>query len=824
MKLLTKYTITTAVFAVAALAVSAETLTPEQALARATQATGKHRVQGRGESVQPRLIYTVNDSASQKPAVYVFGGNAGQGFMVVSADDCGRALLGYADNGTFDAANIPPSMQWWLESYSKQIGGASAAGNAGSARVASGEGDYQAIPPMVKTRWNQSSPYNDRCPVLYGSHSVTGCFATAEAQVLNYLKYPANGAKGIVSYKWSKGGKTLTADLDTIPFRWDKMLNYYDANSPAENKLAVADLMLACGLMSGMDYSPSSSGATSADGAMGMYKYMGCTEASIVLGSWFNQEKLNAFVYDYLTKHGPMLYCGQSTTGGHAFVCDGYSQDDFFHFNWGWGGMSDGYFQLNALNPGSQGIGGSSSGYNFNQQLITGLHTPGPKDQFEPVVGADGGVFIDPDFNGVPGDTILLESRVENGGFFNFSMDTITVSFGLCFERTATGEKTYEACYGIKGRELPSLRGWSAYPVVIPKTLEKGTYTLTAAYSANGRAWKDMYVEQTEDTYVLMTYDGDSVKFERPQPAPVRVSDMTLETPLHSGSAMKMKAAITATSDREFYGKVAVAFGEYYGEDFVSDFQGETMLIGAKPGELKEFSYTTEIGNKRLKGEYSMVFINVDNFTIISEPVKVNVSAYVAPVIEVVNAKIPDAEGVDPNDVRVAFDLKCTAGYFTTPLLFNIGTIDGSGKFKSISKFQSPTPFVAAGSTESMNFGGGFAPDGSSIYYGRVEIYDAATRKYKALCDYMPFTLKTEGVSDVEAEGIAVSVSVDGDVVSVSAGETIEKVEVYDMGGRTVARLENVGSQTAELTVAAKGNLVVKVVTAGGSATQKMSK
>ena len=54
------------------------------------------------------------------PAVYVFN-STDKGFVLVSAEDNTRAVLGYSDEGTFDANNIPENMQFWLKMYADEM-------------------------------------------------------------------------------------------------------------------------------------------------------------------------------------------------------------------------------------------------------------------------------------------------------------------------------------------------------------------------------------------------------------------------------------------------------------------------------------------------------------------------------------------------------------------------------------------------------------------------------------------------------------------------------------------------------------------------------
>lgn len=810
-----------------AVGVAGSPLTPDQAIARAMNERNVIKYSpALTHMPSPRLEYTLTDSISGAPAVYVFSSAGTPGYLVVSADDAAVALLGYSDSGRFDASDIPPAMQAWMDGYAREIAGASDSPYAPV--VKANTTDYGVIEPMVTSKWNQSAPYNDRCPLYNGLKSVTGCLATAEAQVLNYHKYPAAGS-GVVTYNWKAANRSISVDLDTVPLAWTEMLDSYTDTSTPSSKLAVANLMYACGVVSSMNYTNSSSGATSLAGAQGLYAYMGCSEASITLRSWFNPDQWEEYVYNYLSEKGPLVYCGQSTAGGHAFVCDGYRSDGYFHFNWGWGGMSDGYFRLSALNPGSQGIGGSSSGYNSDQQLITGMYKPGTKGKFVPMVAADGGVYVNPDFNCIKGDTILLESPIDKCGFFNYSIDTISVTYGAHLIHNATNESTYVECYGIQDVDLPGLRGWRSYPIITPENLKEGTYTLTPAFKTDGGTWHDMPILQSSDTYVLMTVEADSVKFGRPQPAPIKISDIKLETPLYSGSNFKVKANITATSDRKFYGNVAILLGELIDGEFVSDFQGEALLLSASPQENDEFTYTALLGNKRLKGDYTLVFINTDNYQIISEPISVNIKPYVAPAYEVSDAVIINASAVNPNDVKTAFKLKCTAGFFTKTITLAVGKLGNDGVFSLISRFESPTFYVEQGETSAFEFGGGFAGEPGQIYDARLEIYNPETRKFVALTDYMQFKVGgSSGIENVVLDSSRVIITpnpVDDEAKVISDGP-IKSIEAYDAGGAAVSVDIKIADSTATIYAASlrPGLYLINVATETGNTVAKFVK
>lgn len=769
----------------------ADIMEPEDALQRAITASGPAKGLKAKALVNVRTsdhVFTVKDK-HDTPMAYIFTNTGQGGYMVVSASSfSNQPILGYSDKGDFNSDEMPPNMREWLDGYAAEIASLEKSGSGGSYVKQRSEADKAVIAPLVTTRWNQSAPYNDRCPILNNRRSVTGCMATAEAQVLNYHKFPAK-ATGTISYKWTSGGGNLACDFDTIPLDWDNMLDNYSANSQSTDrqKLAVANLMLACGMSDQMNYSSSMSGATSLAAAQGAYNHMGCTHAGIILGDWLSHEDLQNYVYNYLTTYGPLLYCGQSSGGGHAFVCDGYNGDGYFHFNWGWGGMSDGYFLLNALNPGSQGIGGTSAGYNTNQQLLVGLYDPAKDTNWSPVMAGDAGMVISSEYNTVLGDTVMIQTTEETGGYWNFNIATVNVTYGAKFVRNATGETTYQECYGIINRDLESMRGWRTYPIEIPKNLAQGTYSVYAAYKVNGSDWKDFMIAQSVQSYTLATVRGDSILFEKPRPADIEINDIAFGTPLYAGGGYTLTAKVRGTGDRRFYGNVSPVLGEYYGEDFVSDFQGAPITIGANPAEDATFTYTGNFSNQRLKGNYKLVFVVTETGKIVSEPIDVELKTYPGVAVPIsTDAHIDDADAVDPQNLRVTANIKSQTGYFSDHLYLAVGT-EKDGEFTLISRFESPIYYILPDESATVSFGGALSADEGEIYTAYLQYTDEKKRKYYNISDSMTFTVKRLGVENITSDSCAASddyISLDGvnhgsDPAGIAPG-------VYIRGGQKV--------------------------------------
>ena len=241
--------------------------------------------------------------------------------------------------------------------------------------------DKAPIAPMVQTQWNQGAPYNNLCPeYAKGKRSVTGCVATAMAQCM-YFTEKRVGSEGtllpadIPSYTTNTYKIHVSGVENGININWKNMKNSYDSDDHSGSAEAVAQLMKYCGTSVQMDYGPSS-GANPRNVVVALKNYFGYNEtAQYVNRNAYSYANWIDMMYHELSHNRVIHYSGFSSTSGHSFVCDGYQNEDFFHINWGWGGKSDNYFKLSALNPYEQGIGGSSSndGFHSSQGAVIGI-------------------------------------------------------------------------------------------------------------------------------------------------------------------------------------------------------------------------------------------------------------------------------------------------------------------------------------------------------------------------------------------------------------------------------------------------------------------
>ncbi len=321
-------------------------------------------------------------SSMEWEELYVFAPVHGSGFVVVSADDCCRPVLAYSLTGYFPTEQMPPHVADWIGGYRHEVADMVKYGAIPSDEVKAmwqnpKGGGIQVVEPLLTTTWNQSPRYNAMCPYSYtdSAHAVTGCVATAQAQVMKYWNHPAKG-HGSHSYVDESFGP-LTVDYDTL-YNWSLMPNALNWMSSSEEIHAVAQLMYHVGVGVEMGYTVGSSGAyviaytpygmniPSSERALREhfgYNPMleGRIKALYIDAVWDNM------VRNEIVHSRPVLYTGADPEGGHAFVLDGCDSTGMFHVNWGWGGAYDGYYTIDSLSPGAGGIGGNAT-YTFNMQ------------------------------------------------------------------------------------------------------------------------------------------------------------------------------------------------------------------------------------------------------------------------------------------------------------------------------------------------------------------------------------------------------------------------------------------------------------------------
>ncbi len=349
------------------------------------------------------LVYTSrtnnknnSGSGSGGACFYVFNIHSSPGFIIVSAEDNVVPVLAYSDESGFNVNNIAPDVSWWLNGYKEQIEEVRAKNMQAtgeikshweSLRTGTGSclpyGSVKTVNPLEQTTWDQSPNYNAMCPYDNAANefTVTGCVATGMAQILRFWSAPTNGA-GFHSYNDPKYG-TQSADFGNTTYDWANMpLSVTGTNT------AVATLMYHCGVSVEMTYGIAETGGSSAYVVSSQSPVQACAEYALktyfgypnaagkVRADYPNKTDWQNLLKTELDAGRPILYAGFGSGGGHCFNCDGYDANAFFHFNWGWSGQFDGYFDVDALNPAGTGTGGGTGGFNSGQQCVIGIQGP----------------------------------------------------------------------------------------------------------------------------------------------------------------------------------------------------------------------------------------------------------------------------------------------------------------------------------------------------------------------------------------------------------------------------------------------------------------
>lgn len=308
-------------------------------------------------------------TASPSDAYYVFNNDAG-GFVIIAGDDAVTPVLGYTSTGSFDAENLPDGLKDLLKSYERQI---AALGDNYVANQTATRAAFTGEKLLNTAEWNQGNPFNKYTPNNY----VTGCVATAGAIVMKHHGYPAKGT-GSHSYTWN--GKTLSASFEHT-YDWASMPAKYDGTNDAAFD-GVARLMSDLGVAVEMNYAKDGSGSYIGDLVTALQKYYGYSKLSHLMAiEDVGAEAWNSRLREEIDANRPVLYAASDPArGGHAFVIDGY-KDESFSVNWGWGGYCDGFYQIGALNPESNGKPEGDK-YNVSQSAVFGME---PSDGTEKI-------------------------------------------------------------------------------------------------------------------------------------------------------------------------------------------------------------------------------------------------------------------------------------------------------------------------------------------------------------------------------------------------------------------------------------------------------
>jgi len=755
--------------------VSASPITQEQALERAFAQRG-NMMKSRASFAFSRAI----ESKDGLTSAFVFTKTGGKGFALLSADDNLPPVLGYSDSAIIDVDNLPPAMQWWLSQFAAKAVTLEKNGNT-DAKV-NAPADWKEIQPMLKTKWNQDAPYNNEAPVINGYKSPTGCVATSMAQVMNYFKFPEKG-RGKVSY--NDAGANRSLQFNQKAFDWDNMLDSYLGDGYTEVQAdAVSYLMKACGYSVEMNYGAMSSGAQSyklVNALVNYFKYdpnLYYTEREL-----YSADQWTKMIYDNLVECGPVIYDGSSMQGGHSFVCDGYDGNGYFHFNWGWGGMSDGYYLLDNLNPESQGIGGSDGGFNASQGVVLGIRKP--KGYLDPIY--DKMKILGSTTATLNGSEILFGAEGSaNNGWMNGSYADIRCYVGAIFTKVGSDEVVENVTGNLRAKNgsfdksavaLSPYQYFSAetlnIAVPIPEGLQDGQYKVTLATqgtSDGNLPWVPMLVNYGLANYSYLDIANGVASVKNGAANRLTVDNAKLDSPLYMGRRSKL----VTTLENKTPDQLTICYSPVLVKDNVVQFTGDYMLASVDPGQTVDVTsvvqfYKAENGTAAAYETYELKLLNVDTGEFIGpfESYELEYSPSNLKVtledLSVVGAEVKDIVVGDrtfqntyiidnSDNCEVHFAYKVTRGYLDSNVRLVLSEyVPSTNSWNVFEKdLYQDNPFAGQGEQEEVTVKADFkGKDFGSVYQIRAAYLDGGSHKSMGNV-YVAFN--TSGVDAIEVE------------------------------------------------------------------------
>ncbi len=536
------------------------------------------------------LVYSVNNQQNTESYFYIFNFQD-KAYIIVSGDDHVSPILGYSNEGNFNTENISPQVSKWLENYKSQISYV-IENNITATDKITAEWDEllnpskekssqktvlsQSVSPLIQTNWSQSPYVNDQCPYDENENqlTVTGCVATAMAQIMKYWSYPSQGF-GFHSYNHTTYG-TLSANFGATTYEWASMPN--NVNSPNE---AVATLMYHSGVSVNMNYGTGATGGSGAAGAVlvapALSDYFGYASSTIESRSDYTDSQWINILKQELNASRPMYYEGAGSSAGHAFVCDGYDNNDFFHMNWGWGGLHDGYFNINALNPSGIGTGGGSGSYNFNQKIVRNIQPTNAPENFDLTMYSDLSVSQS---NYWFGDQISVTAEIQNNGSGAFSGEFAAAVFNSQgqFVEFLSSPQSSNLSTGFYTTLTFNNDGGAPF---IP-----GEYSVSVFYRLNGGSWV-IVANEVGIIFDEINFAEFDVNYSSDIETYSDFSIATNDGILYQGQSTTINVNVTNTSNNTFIGDLRVNLSNLDGS-----FAQNIQIITESNGLPTDYSYT----------------------------------------------------------------------------------------------------------------------------------------------------------------------------------------------------------------------------------------
>lgn len=442
------------------------------------------------------LAYTATKDG--KDCYYVYNCKSG-GYVIVSADDRTVApVLGYSTDGYFDYEKLGDNAKGWMDSYATGICAFDTLPPVTSKKMRKAPG--KAVAPLLgDIAWDQGYPYNMMCPEIDGGNYPTGCVVTAAAQIMYYNQWPEHG-RGIVSNGWDAYQTKI--DLSESTYRWNLMQPNYDETSSPESKESVALLMRDLGYAVDAMYCITGTAADPTICAMKLLENFDYSPAiTVYFRQYYYDEEWDNLVYEELNDNRPCLYSAFGPEG-HTFVCDGYDTDGYFHFNFGWSGLCNGYYLSTSIME-----------FSNNQSIITGIMKNNGE---EPVLN-----LCASDFYYSESSSMIYGSGLYIAAL-GAELKDDDIVYGVFIQNNSTKEVVFP---------FDNSLGWTGFPVkekisycaaaynIGNYKLPDGDYNLYLGIgSKSKKTWNKAHFPNNEDIFITLTAKDNVYSYENKMP------------------------------------------------------------------------------------------------------------------------------------------------------------------------------------------------------------------------------------------------------------------------------------------------------------------
>lgn len=536
----------------------------QQALKIAQQQAERLGISMDAMSPQPRMVQKTNGI---DPAYYVIENGTNKGYTIVSADDRLPEIVGYAKQGNYTEDTLPEAYVEFITAYQKFVeevkaGNPHALRTAAEAKALRESASYTqptVAPLLGNIQWNQGDPYNRMCPEYDGvNKAVTGCVATAMAQVMGYWKYPCQLQADIPGYttgKYKINVPGINKDTDGT-YDWDNILPQYNSGNFNDVQAnAVAKLMHHCGVAVQMNYGPSSGANVNPEH---LSKYFGYDKDFMaeVYREAFSIKEWNTLIDNELKAKRPVLYSGQSSSSGHQFVCDGSDGKGLYHINWGWGGYQDGYFDITILNPAKGGIGSGNApdGYNQGSDMIIGIMPDNGQEDIplvtlKPIyatgISTDTKITITQDTRTSATDNFKIE-------FYNYFTNRAPKKFsGYCGWGIKAADGSMKLITNTRMVQNLQQNYWFPNTYKIDYAFPVGVTTIYPVYSEDNITWKEAGLES------MGYYTVEATETSLKQLYPL-TAEVIVESELLSGKSNTIKLDVSNATDNDVFSMLSV--------------------------------------------------------------------------------------------------------------------------------------------------------------------------------------------------------------------------------------------------------------------------